>query len=85
MAVGGAFATTAVLFSCGERHLPPLLRVAAGAVRGGAGGRGRRAADSAAGRSARVVAPLAVLAGVVVELVVRARLPGAADVAGSRC
>ena len=32
----------------GERHLPPLLRVAAGAVRRRAGGRGRGAADSRA-------------------------------------
>ncbi len=75
LAVGGAFATTAVLFSFagGIFHpyyvslLAPFVAalVGAGAVEILRGGRG-----------ARVLAALAVVAGVVVELVVRAQYPG---------
>jgi 4-amino-4-deoxy-L-arabinose transferase-like glycosyltransferase len=75
LAVGGAFVTTAVLFSfaSGIFHpyyvslLAPFAAALAGAgaaqlIRGGSG--------------ARVIAPLAVITGVVVELVVLSRYPG---------
>ena len=58
-----------------QRHLPPVLRVAAGAVRGRVGRRGAAQLFSGA-VNARVVGPLAVLAGVVVELIVRADYSG---------
>ena len=65
----------------GERHLPPLLRLPARALRRGP--RRRRRGPAAARRprhrpplSSSVLAPLAVAAGVAVELVVRSRYPG---------
>ncbi len=75
LAVGGAFATTAVLFSFASGIFHPyyvslLAPFAAALVGAGA------AQLMAGGRVARVAAPLAVLAGVVVELVVRADYPG---------
>jgi 4-amino-4-deoxy-L-arabinose transferase-like glycosyltransferase len=75
IAVGGAFATSAVLFSFASGILHPyyvslLAPFAAALV--GAG-----AAQLIAGHvNVRVVGPLAVLAGVIVELVVRADYPG---------
>ncbi len=75
LAVGGAFATTAVLFSFASGIFHPyyvslLAPFAAALVGAGA------VQMMAGGRVARVAAPLAVLAGVVVELVVRADYPG---------
>jgi 4-amino-4-deoxy-L-arabinose transferase-like glycosyltransferase len=75
VAVGGAFATSAVLFSFASGILHPyyvsLLAPFAAAL-AGAG-----AAQLMSGHvNVRVVGPLAVLAGVVVELVVRADYPG---------
>jgi 4-amino-4-deoxy-L-arabinose transferase-like glycosyltransferase len=73
--VGGAFATTAVLFSAASGIFHPyyvslLAPFAAALV--GAG-----AAELIRGRlSARVAAPLAIAAGVSVELIVRANYPG---------
>src|SRR5271165_2681152 len=75
LAVGGAFATTAVLFSFASGILHPyyvsLLAPFAAALTGAGA-----AALIGGGRSARIAAPLAVVAGVVVELVVRADYPG---------
>jgi 4-amino-4-deoxy-L-arabinose transferase-like glycosyltransferase len=75
LALGGAFVTAAVLFSKASGILHPyyvslLAPFAAALVGAGA------AQLIGGGRSARVLAPLAVLAGVVVELVVRADYPG---------
>ncbi len=75
LAVGGAFATTAVLFSFASGIFHPyyvsLLAPFAAALFGAG------AAQVFSGAvNARVVGPLAVLAGVVVELVVRAEYPG---------
>jgi 4-amino-4-deoxy-L-arabinose transferase-like glycosyltransferase len=75
LALGGAFVTTAVLFSKASGILHPyyvslLAPFAAALVGAGA------AQLTGAGRGARVLAPLAVLAGVIVELVVRADYPG---------
>jgi len=75
LAVGGAFATTAVLFSFASGIFHPyyvslLAPFAAALVGAGA------AVLMGGGRVARILAPLAVLAGVVVELVVRADYPG---------
>jgi 4-amino-4-deoxy-L-arabinose transferase-like glycosyltransferase len=75
IAVGGAFLASAVLFSLagGIFHpyyvalLAPFLAALTGA---GA------ATLLGGGRSARILAPLAVIAGVIVELVVRGRYPG---------
>jgi 4-amino-4-deoxy-L-arabinose transferase-like glycosyltransferase len=75
VAVGGAFATTAVLFSFASGIFHPYyvsLLAPFAAVLTGAGA----AQLIGGGRVARVAAPLAVLAGVVVELVVRADYPG---------
>jgi 4-amino-4-deoxy-L-arabinose transferase-like glycosyltransferase len=75
VAVGGAFATTAVLFSFASGIFHPyyvsLLAPFAAALTGAGA-----AQLIGGGRVARVAAPLAVLAGVVVELVVRADYPG---------
>jgi 4-amino-4-deoxy-L-arabinose transferase-like glycosyltransferase len=75
VAVGGAFATTAVLFSFASGILHPyyvsLLAPFAAALTGAGA-----AQLIGGGRVARVAAPLAVLAGVIVELVVRADYPG---------
>jgi 4-amino-4-deoxy-L-arabinose transferase-like glycosyltransferase len=75
LVVGGAFATTAVLFSFASGILHPyyvsLLAPFAAALTGAGA-----AALMGGGRAARVAAPLAVVAGVVVELVVRADYPG---------
>jgi 4-amino-4-deoxy-L-arabinose transferase-like glycosyltransferase len=75
LAVGGAFATTAVLFSFASGIFHPyyvsLLAPFAAALTGAGA-----AALIGGGRAARVAAPLAVLAGVIVELVVRADYPG---------
>jgi 4-amino-4-deoxy-L-arabinose transferase-like glycosyltransferase len=75
LAVGGAFATTAVLFSFASGIFHPyyvslLAPFAAALVGAGAA----QLTDS--GLTARVLAPLAVIVGVVVELVVRADYPG---------
>ncbi len=75
LAVGGALATTAVLFSFASGIFHPyyvslLAPFAAALVGAGA------AVLMGGGRVARILAPLAVLAGVVVELVVRADYPG---------
>jgi 4-amino-4-deoxy-L-arabinose transferase-like glycosyltransferase len=75
IAVGGAFATTAVLFSAASGIFHPyyvslLAPFAAALVGAGAA----QLADRT--RSARVLAPLAIAAGVIVELVVRSRYPG---------
>jgi 4-amino-4-deoxy-L-arabinose transferase-like glycosyltransferase len=75
LALGGAFVTTAVLFSTASGILHPyyvslLAPFAAALVGAGA------AQLTGAGRGARVLSPLAVLAGVIVELVVRADYPG---------
>ncbi len=75
MVVGGAFATTAVLLSFASGIFHPyyvslLAPFAAALVGAGA------AQLVSGGVNARVVGPLAVLAGVVVELVVRADYPG---------
>ncbi len=75
IAVGGAFLATAVLFSLagGIFHpyyvalLAPFLAALTGA---GA------ATLLGSGRAARILAPLAVIAGVLVELVIRGRYPG---------
>ncbi len=75
LALGGAFVTTAVLFSSASGIFHPYyvsLLAPFAAVLVGAGA----AQLTGAGRSARVLAPLAVLAGVIVELVVRADYPG---------
>jgi 4-amino-4-deoxy-L-arabinose transferase-like glycosyltransferase len=75
LVVGGAFATTAVLFSVASGILHPyyvsLLAPFAAALTGAGA-----ATLMGGGRAARVAAPLAVVAGVVVELVVRADYPG---------
>jgi 4-amino-4-deoxy-L-arabinose transferase-like glycosyltransferase len=75
LAVGGAFLTTAVVFSAASGIFHPyyvslLAPFAAALVGAGA------SELSGHGLHARVLAPLAVLAGVVVELVVRADYPG---------
>ncbi|HLH14765.1 MAG TPA: glycosyltransferase family 39 protein [Solirubrobacteraceae bacterium] len=75
VAVGGAFATTAVLFSFASGIFHPyyvslLAPFAAALVGAGA------AQLIGGGVNARIVGPLAVLAGVVVELVVRGDYPG---------
>ncbi len=75
LALGGSFVTAAVLFSKASGILHPyyvslLAPFAAALVGAGA------AQLAGGGRSARVLAPLAVLAGVIVELVVRADYPG---------
>jgi 4-amino-4-deoxy-L-arabinose transferase-like glycosyltransferase len=75
LAVGGAFATTAVLFSFASGIFHPyyvsLLAPFAAAL---AGAGAAQLTDS--GLTARVLAPLAVIVGVIVELVVRADYPG---------
>jgi 4-amino-4-deoxy-L-arabinose transferase-like glycosyltransferase len=75
VAVGGAFATTAVLFSFASGIFHPyyvsLLAPFAAALTGAGA-----AQLIGGGRVLRLAAPLAVLAGVVVELVVRADYPG---------
>jgi 4-amino-4-deoxy-L-arabinose transferase-like glycosyltransferase len=75
LAVGGAFATTAVLFSFASGIFHPyyvsLLAPFAAALTGAGA-----AQLLHGGRSMRLIAPLAVVAGVVVELVVRAAYPG---------
>jgi 4-amino-4-deoxy-L-arabinose transferase-like glycosyltransferase len=75
LAVGGAFATTAVLFSFASGIFHPyyvsLLAPFAAALTGAGA-----AALIGGGRGARFLAPLAVVAGVIVELVVRANYPG---------
>jgi 4-amino-4-deoxy-L-arabinose transferase-like glycosyltransferase len=73
--VGGAFVTTAVLFSAASGIFHPyyvalLAPFTAALVGAGA------AELLGGGRAARVLAPLAVLAGVIVELVLRADYPG---------
>jgi 4-amino-4-deoxy-L-arabinose transferase-like glycosyltransferase len=75
LAVGGAFAVTAVLFSAASGILHPyyvslLAPFAAALVGAGA------AQLVGGGVNVRVVGPLAVLAGVIVELVVRSDYPG---------
>jgi hypothetical protein len=75
LVLGGAFATTAVLFSWASGIFHPyyvslLAPFAAALVGAGA------AQLSGSARSARVLAPLAVVAGVIVELVVRGDYPG---------
>jgi 4-amino-4-deoxy-L-arabinose transferase-like glycosyltransferase len=75
LAVGGAFATTAVLFSFASGIFHPyyvslLAPFAAALVGAGA------AQLTDGGLTARVLAPLAVIVGVIVELVVRADYPG---------
>jgi 4-amino-4-deoxy-L-arabinose transferase-like glycosyltransferase len=75
LAVGGAFATTAVLFSFASGIFHPyyvslLAPFAAALVGAGA------AQLAGGGREARVLAPLAVMGGVTCELVVRADYPG---------
>ncbi len=75
LAVGGAFLTTAILFSSvsGIFHpyyvslLAPFIAALVGAGAAQLVGRGL---------SGRILAPLAIVAGVVVELVVRSRYPG---------
>jgi 4-amino-4-deoxy-L-arabinose transferase-like glycosyltransferase len=75
LAIGGAFLTTAVLFSFAGGIFHPyyvsLLAPFAAALTGAGAATMLRG-----GRGARVVAALAVLAGVAVELVVRADYPG---------
>jgi 4-amino-4-deoxy-L-arabinose transferase-like glycosyltransferase len=75
LAVGGAFATTAVLFSFASGIFHPyyvsLLAPFVAALTGAGA-----AQMLHGGRSMRLIAALAVLAGVVVELVVRANYPG---------
>ncbi len=75
IAVGGAFLTTAVLFSFASGIFHPyyvsLLAPFAAAL-AGAGA----AQMIGGGLSARIVAPAAVIAGVVTELVIRSRYPG---------
>jgi 4-amino-4-deoxy-L-arabinose transferase-like glycosyltransferase len=75
LAVGGAFATTAVLFSFASGIFHPyyvsLLAPFVAALTGAGA-----AQMLHGGRSMRLVAALAVVAGVVVELVVRANYPG---------
>ncbi len=78
VAVGGAFATTAVLFSFASGIFHPyyvslLAPFAAALVGAGA------AQTLGAGRAARVLAPLALAGGVVTELVVRGDYPGQLD------
>jgi 4-amino-4-deoxy-L-arabinose transferase-like glycosyltransferase len=75
LAVGGSFATTAVLFSFASGIFHPyyvslLAPLAAALVGAGA------AQLTGSGRAVRVLAPLAVIVGVVVELIVRADYPG---------
>ncbi|MGO9320742.1 MAG: glycosyltransferase family 39 protein [Solirubrobacteraceae bacterium] len=75
LALGGAFVTTAVLFSSASGIFHPYyvsLLAPFAAVLVGAGA----AQLTGSARSARVLAPLAVIAGVVVELVIRADYPG---------
>jgi 4-amino-4-deoxy-L-arabinose transferase-like glycosyltransferase len=75
LALGGAFVTTAVLFSSAGGIFHPYyvsLLAPFAAVLVGAGA----AQLSDGGFSARVLAPLAVVLGVIVELVVRADYPG---------
>ncbi|MCW3017865.1 MAG: glycosyl transferase family 39, partial [Solirubrobacterales bacterium] len=75
MALGGAFVTTAVLFSfAGGIFHPYYVSLLAPFVAALAGAGAAQMLHG--GRSARVVAALAVVAGVVVELVVRADYPG---------
>jgi 4-amino-4-deoxy-L-arabinose transferase-like glycosyltransferase len=75
LAVGGALATTAVLFSFASGIFHPyyvsLLAPFAAALMGAGA-----AQLIGGGRVARIAAPLAVLAGVIVELVVRGNYPG---------
>jgi 4-amino-4-deoxy-L-arabinose transferase-like glycosyltransferase len=75
LAVGGALATTAVLFSFASGIFHPyyvsLLAPFAAALTGAGA-----AQLIGGGRVARIAAPLAVLAGVIVELVVRGNYPG---------
>src|SRR5438128_934603 len=75
IAVGGAFATTAVLFSLATGIFHPyyvaLLAPFAAALMGAGVAELRDG-----GRRARIAAPVAIAAGVVVELVVRSRYPG---------
>jgi len=75
IAVGGAFLVTAALFSAASGIFHPyyvsLLAPFAAALTGAAAGQ-----LIAGAISARVVGPLAVIAGVVVELVIRSRYPG---------
>ncbi len=59
-----------------QGHLPPLLRLAAGAVRGRAGRRHGRARAVAASAARGSSAPLAIAGGVVTELMVLHNLPG---------
>ncbi len=78
IAVGGAFATTAVLFSAASGIFHPyyvslLAPFAAALVGAGA------AQLAGSGLQARILAPLAVVAGVVVELVVRGRYAAQLD------
>jgi 4-amino-4-deoxy-L-arabinose transferase-like glycosyltransferase len=75
LAVGGAFLTTAVLFSAAQGIFHPyyvsLLAPFAAALVGAGAGQLRRG-----GASARIIGPLAVLAGVVGELAVLHAYPG---------
>ena len=83
IAVGGAFATTAVVFSYASGIFHPyyvsfLAPFAAALVGAGAGLMLPRSLGGAAeGRSARVIAPLAIGAGAITELVVLGELGGA--------
>jgi 4-amino-4-deoxy-L-arabinose transferase-like glycosyltransferase len=75
LALGGAFVTTAVLFSSASGIFHPYyvsLLAPFAAVLVGAGA----AQLTDVGLSARILAPLAVVAGVIVELVVRSEYPG---------
>jgi len=75
IAVGGAFATTAVLFSAASGIFHPYyvsLLAPFTALLVGAGA----AQISRGGLSARIIGPLAIAAGVITELVVRSRYPG---------
>src|SRR6202034_3065637 len=75
LALGGAFVTTALLFSSASGIFHPYyvsLLAPFAAVLVGAGA----AQLTDGGLSARILAPLAVVAGVIVELVVRADYPG---------
>ena len=75
IAVGGAFATTAVMFSLASGIFHPyyvaLLAPFAAALTGAGVAELRHSS-----RRARIVAPAAIAAGVAVELVVRSRYPG---------
>ena len=77
LAVGGAFATTAVLFSfAGGIFHPYYVSLLAPFTAALVGAGAAQLIGAGTGRSARVLAPLAVLAGVACELVVRADYPG---------